>query len=430
VQVLIRRGDFTFEASLESADGVTARKLRGLPIGSRLAVTGVYEVQDDEYGRPGALVLLLRSGDDVRILDQPSWWTLPRLLAVLVVVVVVFVISLIWGFLISRKNLLLRQAQAELQTANSRLEARVRERTQELEEQVEAKERARAELAQAQQTLVRASRRAGMAEVATGVLHNVGNVLNSVNVSASCLRDQARHLPVEYVSQTASLLHQPREELARFLCEDPKGRTVPEFLAKLGETLARKKQALAAEIESLTKNVEHINAIVSMQQDHARVGGVLEELQIKDVVEDAIRINAAAFDRHGIELVRHYQPVNGALLDRHKLMQILVNLLQNAKHAVEERASGRQIVVSLSTPAANRARVTVADNGVGIASENLNRIFSQGFTTRKEGHGFGLHNGALVARELGGSLSVHSDGLGQGADFTLEFLCRPNNGAE
>jgi len=428
VRMLIRSGGATFEAGLESANSAAAARLQSLLIGSRLALIGVYQVQNDEYGRPGSFLLMLRSGEDVRVLAEPSWWTPSRMLALLLGVIVVFVISLVWGGSISRKNLLLRQAQAELQTSNSQLEVRVLERTQEFREQVVVAERARTDLAQAQQTLVRASRNAGMAEVAIGVLHNVGNVLNSVNVSTSCLRDRTGRLPVELVGRTASLLSQPADQLARYLQDDPKGRLVPEFLAKLGEELVKEKLYLSQEIASLTKNVEHISAIVSMQQDYARVGGVLEELQIQDVVEDAIRVNAASFDRHGIQLVRHYQPVKPALLDRHKLMQILVNLLNNAKQALEARPSGGRIIISISAPSADCARVTVADNGVGISTENRDRIFSQGFTTRKAGHGFGLHNGALAARELGGSLSVHSDGPGHGAIFTLEFLCRPNNG--
>ena len=163
-----------------------------MELGSRLALTGVYEVQSDEYGQPRSFLLHLRSWNDVQLLQRPPWWTLARLLWVLLGVLAVFLIALIWGILIARKNALLHQAQTELQMANDQLEIRVAERTRELQDQVAAKERARTELAQAQRSLMLASRQAGMAEVATGVLHNVGNVLNSVNVSATLLRDQVR----------------------------------------------------------------------------------------------------------------------------------------------------------------------------------------------------------------------------------------------
>src|ERR1017187_10222389 len=188
--LLIQTKDFAFEASLNSAATETEKKLQALELGSRLALTGVYEVQSDEYGQPRSFLLHLRSWNDVQLLQRPPWWTLARLLWVLVGILAVFLIALIWGILIARKNALLNQAQAELQTANDQLEIRVEERTRELQDQVTAKERARTELTQAQRSLMLASRQAGMAEMATGVLHNVGNVLNSVNVSATLLRDQ------------------------------------------------------------------------------------------------------------------------------------------------------------------------------------------------------------------------------------------------
>src|SRR5262249_15268748 len=186
----IRTKDSAFEVSLDSNAKTAAKELETLEVGSKLAVTGVYEVQSDEYGKPRRFVLHLRSWDDVKVLQRPPWWTFARLLWVLLGVMVVFLIALVWGILISRKNALLWQTQADLKSANDKLEIRVGERTQELREQVEAKERARAELARMQEDLMLTSRRAGMAEVATGVLHNVGNVLNSVNVSAALLSER------------------------------------------------------------------------------------------------------------------------------------------------------------------------------------------------------------------------------------------------
>jgi signal transduction histidine kinase len=123
VRLLVRNGSATFEAGLESVDDATAKKFQEVPVGSRLALTGVYAVQHDEYGRPGSFLLQLRSLDDLRILARPSWWTLPRVVTALAGVAAVFVISLIWGVLSSRKNLLLRRAQAELTSANTELEA-------------------------------------------------------------------------------------------------------------------------------------------------------------------------------------------------------------------------------------------------------------------------------------------------------------------
>jgi signal transduction histidine kinase len=420
-RLLIRSGDSTFEASLDSTADDSRKQIQALEPGSRLAVTGVYEMQSDEYGKPRSFLLHLRSKNDIRLLQLPPWWTLARLLWVLLGVLGVSVVALTWGLLISHKSKLLKQAQSALQAANDRLELRVQERTHELQEQVAAKERARAELAETQENLVLTSRQAGMAEVATGVLHNVGNVLNSVNISSGLLGERLRRSSIESVGKVADLLRKHHDQLGRFMTEDPKGKALPGYLEKLGEFLVQDKREMQAEVESLVKNVDHIKVIVSMQQSYARVGGVLEELDPKDLAEDAIQINSAALDRDRIQLIRDYHPVPRVMVDRHKVLQILVNLISNAKYALDETTADKKMTMAISAIGSDRVRLTVKDNGIGIPTENLNRIFSQGFTTRKDGHGFGLHSGANAAKELGGSLTVQSEGTGRGTTFILEL---------
>ncbi|HWD20130.1 MAG TPA: ATP-binding protein [Verrucomicrobiae bacterium] len=401
--------------------------MRGLPseefppIGSRLELTGIYEIQTDEYNQPRSMHLRLRSWDDVKIVKQPAWWTPSRMWATLFGVLFVFAISVIWGVLISRKNLQLHQAKAGLQAAHDKLEMRVTERTRELREQVAEKERARADLAETQHTLIRASRQAGMAEVATGVLHNVGNVLNSLNVSANLIRERTQRLSIAGVAKAGALLQQNHDRLEAFLRDDPKGRLLPQFLLKLGETLEKTRQELADEIRSLTRNIEHINVIISMQQNYARLGGVVEQVALESVVDDAIAINQGALQMHEVEIVREIEPIPDITVDRNKVLQILINLINNAKHAVRQNEGERRIVISVEPSAPDRVCVRVTDNGMGIPEANLNLIFSQGFTTRKDGHGFGLHSGAISARELGGSLTATSAGVGCGAVFTLDL---------
>jgi signal transduction histidine kinase len=421
VRLLIHAGNSVFEVSLDSGIGAAASSLHNLDPGSLLSLTGVYEVQSDEYGNPHSFVLRLRSADDVRLLQRAPWWTLSRLLWVLLALLAVFAVALAWGLLISHKNALLRQAQTELQLAHDRLELRVEERTKELQEEVAAKERAHAELAQTQKNLMLASRQAGMAEVATGILHNVGNVLNSVNVSTGLVCDHLDRVAVESVSRVAALLQQHHDQIGRFMTDDPRGKALPGYLKQLGEVLIQDKRDMRSEIASLAKNVEHIKVIIAMQQSYAKLGGVLEEHDPKDLAEEALQINCAALDRHAVHLTRDYEPVPRILVDRHKVLQILINVIANAKQALNERSSDKKLIVSVGPGGPDRVRFTVTDNGVGIPPENLSRIFSQGFTTRKSGHGFGLHSSANAARELGGSLTAQSPGPGQGATFILEL---------
>jgi signal transduction histidine kinase len=261
-----------------------------------------------------------------------------------------------------------------------------------------------------------------MAEVATSVLHNVGNVLNSVNVSATLISDQLKQSKTGSVRRVADLLREHEADLGQFLASDPKGKQLPAYVAQLAGHLAGEQSSVLGELSSLNENVEHIKNIVAMQQNYARVAGVEERVKVAELVEDALRMNGGAMERHHVQIHRKFDPqVPPLTLDKHKVLQILINLLRNAKYACDE--SGRpdkQITVAIAHQG-DRIRITVADNGVGIPAENLPRIFSQGFTTRKTGHGFGLHSGILAARELGGTLTVASQGVGQGAAFTLEL---------
>ncbi len=426
IHLLIQTKDFTAEANLNSAAPETGKKLQALALGSRLALTGVYEVQSDEYGQPRSFLLHLRSWNDVQLLQPPPWWTLARLLWVLAGISAVFMIALIWGLLIARKNALLNQAQAELRTVNDQLEIRVAERTRELQDQIAAKELAHTELTQAQQSLMLASRRAGMAEVATGVLHNVGNVLNSVNVSATLLRDQVRKSETHSLLKVAELLKQRNGDLEAFLTTDPKGKLMPEFIIQIAGQLQNEQKKNSHELERLAKNVAHIKDIVAMQQSYACVAGVAEKAALAGLVEDALQINAEALARQGITVIRQFEAVPLLMVDKQKVLQILINLVLNARYALEACAqTEKRLVITIAKTDQEGVMIRVEDNGIGIPPENLTRIFSHGFTTRPNGHGFGLHIGAINAREMGGSLSVASEGAGRGATFTLILPMSP-----
>lgn len=315
-----------------------------------------------------------------------------------------------------------QRAQDALLEAKGTLELRVKERTHELQEQMEAKEKAHAELAEAQQRLVEASRQAGMAEVATGVLHNVGNVLNSVNVSANLVLDRLRESKIANLPKLAGLLEENTMDLGRFFTSDPRGRQVPGYLNSLAKHLGEEQTFVLGELEALRKHIDHIKDIVAMQQEYAKVSGVTETVAVAQLVEDALQLNAGALARHGVKVVREFEPVPAIAVEKHKVLQVLVNLIRNAKYALEETRTGdKRLCIRIRGRAGGRVQIEVIDNGVGIPPENLTRIFSHGFTTRKGGHGFGLHSGALAAKELGGSLVAHSDGIGTGATFTLEL---------
>jgi PAS domain S-box-containing protein len=284
-----------------------------------------------------------------------------------------------------------------------------------------------AELERAHKELVDASRTAGMAEVATGVLHNVGNVLNSLNVSASVIGTGLRLSKADSLARLGALLRENQSDLAQFLTHDAKGRRVPEFLGSLARHAVAERDRLLEEVTALQKNIDHIKEIVSMQQTYATMVGVVEPLAPAVMMEDSLRMNSAALIRHEVRVVRDFQPAPHILGEKAKVLQILVNLIRNAKYACDEtRLPDKQVTLRIApAPAGNRVHLIVQDNGVGIPAEYLTRIFAHGFTTRANGHGFGLHSAANAAREMKGSLTVHSDGPGNGATFTLDLPTAP-----
>jgi signal transduction histidine kinase len=281
------------------------------------------------------------------------------------------------------------------------------------------------EAEESQRKLLEASREAGMAEVATNVLHNVGNVLNSVNISAGLVTDAVKRSKVTSLPKVVGLLQQHEGDLGAYFTSDPSAKRLPGYLKLLSDQLLTEQKETGEELNSLVRNIEHIKEIVAMQQSYAKVSGVKEIINLRDLVEDSLRMSVEGMSRHKVEMVRQYEEIPLVNVDRHKVLQVLVNLIRNAKHACQDsQRADRRVTVRL-TNGEGRVKLSVVDNGVGIQPENLNRIFNHGFTTRKDGHGFGLHSGALAAKEMGGSLAAHSDGPGCGAIFTLELPCPP-----
>jgi PAS domain S-box-containing protein len=295
-----------------------------------------------------------------------------------------------------------------------------------LGQDVTAARKMEADLGQAQKNLIDASRVAGMAEVATNVLHNVGNVLSSLNVSASLIATGLRQSRAGSLTKVTALLREHRANLGAFLTHDAKGRRIPEFIASLARANAEERDLLLREIASLHQNVDHIKDIVSMQQAYATMVGVVEPLDPVVMLEDSLRMNAGALVRHEVRVVRDYKPAPPMLAEKAKVLQILVNLIRNAKYACDE-GEGLDKVLTLRIAPSDPDHVTfiVQDNGIGIPAENLTRIFAHGFTTRKQGHGFGLHSSANAAREMKGSLTAFSAGSGHGATFTLVLPAAP-----
>lgn len=288
---------------------------------------------------------------------------------------------------------------------------------------ITVRKEAEAERDRLNKELVDTSRRVGMADVATGVLHNVGNVLNSVNVAAGVVSDIVRRSSLDKVSRTAGLIQDHLDDVGHYLTHDPKGQQIPEYLHQLGQQLTKEQESVLGELKGLMENIEHIKGIISVQQIVAKSGSLEEPVVLEELLQQALSVSQTSLDKYQVEVTKDYAPVPEIVVDKHQVLQVLVNLVSNAKHAMKKVLDRPRIltvrIASIEEQGSEWIKLEVSDTGVGISSENMKRMFTQGFTTKKDGHGFGLHSGSLSAKLMGGSLTVHSDGEGQGATFSL-----------
>ncbi|MBC7378768.1 MAG: AAA family ATPase [Burkholderiaceae bacterium] len=289
-----------------------------------------------------------------------------------------------------------------------------------LEQRVQARTR---ELEQTQAELVATARRAGKAEIANNVLHNVGNVLNSVNVSASVMRRNIGNSRLDGLARAVDLINEHSGDLSAFVANDPRGNALIGYLNDLVSALRTEREYALEDLDRLARSVDHISYVVATQQSVSGPSSVLEKVKPGELLDEALRLSTQAIARAGVTVARRYEDVPATALDKQRLLQILVNLIGNAAQAMADiPEASRRLTLGISiTPDDTGAQlcITVQDEGEGIAPDNLTRIFAHGFTTRHGGHGFGLHSSALAALEMGARLAAHSDGPGLGATFTL-----------
>jgi len=262
---------------------------------------------------------------------------------------------------------------------------------------------------------------AGKAEIATDVLHNVGNALHSLNISTNVLHEIHQNSKLPFLQKVAQLTNDHAENLPEFFTDDERGRVIPAYLLELADVLRQEREQIIQEVDSLSKHLTHVNAVVETQQKYANVHGVEELVSLEVLLADAEELSGITQNTCAIEVNRHYAELPDIFIDKQKLLQILVNVIKNAQESALQMhpGGGGRIDISLQQSDQHLVQISIADNGVGISPEFHVRIFSHGFTTKPAGHGFGLHSCANFAKDLGGSMSVHSDGEGRGATFVL-----------
>lgn len=319
----------------------------------------------------------------------------------------------------------IEKGQKSLEDARDQLEIRVTERTQELSQ---ANQKLRTEFEEREKMnahMVELSHRAGKAEIATGVLHNVGNVLNSINVSASLVAETLQLSRLPSLKKATELLN-AQDDVGQFLENSERGKVLPGYLEKLANVLQDEQDTAKKELDSLAKHLEHVKTIVAMQQSYAGVSAVKETVDLHELIDDAELLIESSLAKHKVEVIREFEDIPKIKVEKQKLLQVIVNLLKNAKDATTEgRLHDRRLVIKTRIVDENRLHISFTDNGSGISPENVTKIFSHGFTTKSDGHGFGLHSCANAINEMKGSLTASSDGPGCGATFLIDLPFLP-----
>jgi signal transduction histidine kinase len=272
-----------------------------------------------------------------------------------------------------------------------------------------------------------------MAEVATGVLHNVGNILTSVNVGIGMLDEHAAAIPAERVRRAGELLAGLSTGPGAAVIDPAKLDAGIRYIRAIADQLTTDRGQLLAELVNLRGHIDHVNRVVTMQNTFACTGGVSEPVELAVLVTQAIALACPDAGRQALAIHSEVPAEPRVMLDRHRVLQILVNLLANARDSIADhrRASGGrggEITVRV-THDAGWLVLAVTDDGGGIAPEARDRMFNAGFTTKAKGHGYGLHSSALSAEQLGGTLRCASAGIGRGARFCLRIpieIARPH----
>ncbi|RAP35973.1 hypothetical protein B1207_10370 [Legionella quinlivanii] len=278
-------------------------------------------------------------------------------------------------------------------------------------------------LDRAKTRLIETSRSAGVAEIATSILHNVGNVLNSVNTSVAMLSEAAQHSYVVQLPKLLSILEENLDHLDVYLKDDERGKLFMPYFKKLIEQLESEKVKMSEELNQLNNNLTHVNQVIAMQQSSGQASSEIKEtIDLEELIEDILLLYANRLRKASINVERQYNNISPIISVRTKIQQIMINLIKNAIDAlILGEQHEKRLIIKVETTSPSLVCITIRDNGIGIQKDDLTRIFSFGFTTKKEGHGYGLHNCALLACELGGELRVQSKGSGQGSSFTLEI---------
>jgi len=233
------------------------------------------------------------------------------------------------------------------------------------------------------------------------------------------MRRDVTALRPERVEQVAALLASHRVDIATFLTEDVRGKYLPDYLLAIAQQLKDNSSGLDAALGEINRHVRLLRDIISAQQSLIPMGGSLEPTDLRDLIEVALLVQAPDFAQ--IEIQRMFEDLPLVLTDRHKLLQIIVCYVSNARDAMLLGGAAPPRVVLRLYRDGDDAVFSIQDTGLGMSEETLSHLWEFGFTTKRNGHGFGLHASVKAARDIGAVLRADSAGLAKGACFSARL---------
>ncbi|MDZ7814734.1 MAG: ATP-binding protein [Planctomycetota bacterium] len=277
------------------------------------------------------------------------------------------------------------------------------------------------ELLISQNKLVAHAHSSGMAHVASEVLHNIGNAVNSINVRLKNISES-----IEREKLPSRL-----RRVADLYSENGDGETeqtaAAGYMAALAEAVDKSRQQLIENVNFINEKLDHVSEIISLQQSVASVRGIIEKVNVKDLIVDAMEINREAITKRNIKVRFMFGEVPVIRVEKNKLIQVLVNIIKNAIEAIDSSDSERdEMVVSASySKKTEMVSIDVKDSGIGMTAEVRANLFKFGFTTKEQGSGFGLHSSYNLIKAMGGTINAQSEGKGKGATFSIELPLMP-----
>jgi NO-binding membrane sensor protein with MHYT domain len=265
------------------------------------------------------------------------------------------------------------------------------------------------------------ARELGMAEISASILHNVGNVLNSVNISVETMLASQSSTALKAIKKLATLFNNHKEDLSQFLTKDPRGIHVIAYLDELAQCWGKEHELELYELKEISKNIGLIKSIISTQQNVIKVGDFEQIVSINDFIDETLLLSGLELHKE-IQVKKEYGDIKAIVVDKIKLFQVLSNLFSNAKEALLESSNkNKTLIIKTRTRDEKKIEIQISENGIGVSKSNMNKLFIFGFTTKKTGHGFGLHASALAVNEMGGEIRVDSKGHEKGTTFTIHL---------